>query len=115
MAIARRHAVDISDADATLVLSETISRREVTAIRRACRALPAHVRTLHLDLAGVTQFEGGVLDAVRGVVREWRRSREGNHRLELVSPLLVARLEEHCPASAGAGKLHAPLAPRLAL
>jgi hypothetical protein len=99
MAIGRRHVVDISDADATLVLSEVVSRREVMDIRRQCRELPPHVRTLHLDLGGVTRFEGGVLDAVRGVVRDWGRSRQGSYRVEFVSPLLVARLEGHSPVA----------------
>jgi hypothetical protein len=34
------------------------------------------------------------MDAVRGVVHDWRASREGDFRLDLTTPHLVARMEE---------------------
>jgi len=51
--------------------------------------------TQSLDLGGVTQFEGRVLQAVRGVVRDWRRTRRGECRLEFRSAMMVARVENH--------------------
>ena len=99
----RGHVLDVTDVTARLTLSNTVSTRDVAAIRRHCRRIPEQVRTLHLDLAAVTRFEDGVLSAVRGVVRDWRRSRQGDCRLDYTSPLLVARVEEHRrPATAGA-------------
>ena len=93
MVIGRRHSIDVTDATATLTLANTVSTRDVAAIRRHCRAIPDGVQTLQLDLGGVTQFEGRVLQAVRGVVRDWRRTRRGECRLELRSAMLVARVE----------------------
>ncbi len=95
MVIGRRHSIDVTDATATVTLANTVSTRDVTAIRRHCRAIPDRVQTLQLDLGGVTRFEGRVLQAVRGVVRDWRRMRRAECRLEFRSPMLVARVENH--------------------
>jgi hypothetical protein len=40
-------------------------------------------------------MDSHVTDAVRGVVRDWRASREGDFRLDLTTPHLVARMEGH--------------------
>lgn len=99
MLIGHGHALNLGDNTATLVLSGRVTTRDVTAIRRECRAIPDGVRTLHLDVVGVPRVEGSALQAVRAVVRDWSRVREGDRRLELRSALLVALVEHHRPAS----------------
>lgn len=102
MLIGQGHALELVDATATLVLSGRVTTRDVAAIRRECRAIPNHVHTLHLDVVGVPQVDGSALQAVRGVVRDWGRAREGGRHLELRSALLVARVERHRPEPARA-------------
>ena len=90
----RDQLVELSDETATLVLSGTISLSDVSSMRRACRAIPARIRTLRLNLGDVDGLDAQVMDAVRGVVRDWRASREGDFRLDLTTPHLVARMIE---------------------
>jgi len=90
----RDQLVELSDETATLVLSGTISISDVSSMRRACRAIPARIRTLRLNLGDVDGLDAQVMDAVRGVVRDWRASREGDFRLDLTTPHLVARMVE---------------------
>ena len=86
--------VEVSDETATFVLSGTVSPSDITSMRLACRAIPARVRTLRLYLGDVDGLDAQVMDAVRGVVRDWRASREGDFRLDLTTPHLVARMVE---------------------
>ena len=86
--------IEVSDETATFVLSGTVSPSDVTSMRLACRAIPARVRTLRLHLGDVDGMDAQVMDAVRGVVRDWRASREGDFRLDLTTPHLVARMVE---------------------
>jgi hypothetical protein len=90
----RDQLVELSDETATLVLSGTISLSDVSSMRRACRAIPARIRTLRLNLGDVEGLDAQVMDAVRGVVCDWRASREGDFRLDLTTPHLVARMVE---------------------
>jgi hypothetical protein len=93
----RDRLVQVSDETATLVLSGTVSASDVSSMRLACREIPARVRTLRLNLGDVDGLDAQVMDAVRGVVGDWRASREGNFRLDLTTPHLVARMEERRP------------------
>ena len=86
--------VEVSDETATFVLSGTVSPSDIASMRLACRAIPARVRTLRLYLGDVDGLDAQVMDAVRGVVRDWRASREGDFRLDLTTPHLVARMVE---------------------
>ena len=86
--------IEVSDETATFVLSGTVSPSDVTSMRLACRAIPARVRTLRLHLGDVDGMDAQVMDAVRGVVLDWRASREGDFRLDLTTPHLVARMVE---------------------
>jgi hypothetical protein len=90
--------VEVSGETATFVLSGTVSPSDVTSIRLACQAIPPRVRTLRLNLGDVDGMDTHVMDAVRGVVRDWRASREGDFRLDLTTPHLVARMEGHRPS-----------------
>ena len=94
MTTGRHHSVEIGDGAATLVLFGALSTRDVFSVRRACRDIPHRIRTLRLDLVAVTQFDDGVMEAVHGVVRDWRRSRDGDCRLDLTASHLIARLED---------------------
>ena len=39
------------------------------------------MRTLRLDLHGVTALDEGAMDTIRALVRYWRETRNGNFRL----------------------------------
>ena len=86
--------IEVSDETATFVLSGTVSPSDVTSMRLACQAIPARVRTLRLYVGDVDGMDAQVMDAVRGVVRDWRASRDGDFRLDLTTPHLVARMVE---------------------
>ena len=90
----RDQRVKVSGETATFVLSGAVSPSDVSSMRLACRAIPARVRTLRLDLGDVDGLDVHVMDAVRGVVHDWRVSREGDFRFDLTTPYLVARIEE---------------------
>lgn len=90
----RDRLVEVSGETATYVLSGAVSPSDVTSMRLACRAIPTRVRTLRLNLGDVDGMDAQVMDAVRGVVRDWRASREGDFRLDLTTPHLVARMVE---------------------
>ncbi len=94
----REQWVEVSGETATFVLSGTVSPSDVSSMRLACRAIPARVRTLRLNLGDVDGLDAQVMDAVRGVVRDWRASRGGDFRLDLTTPHLVARMEERRPS-----------------
>ena len=94
---ARHQLVQLVDGMATLVLSGTVSSRDVRSMRRACREIPAQVKTLRLNLGEAEGLDAQVMEAVRGVVSDWRASREGDFRLDLTTPHLVARMEERRP------------------
>ena len=90
----RDRTVEVNGETATFVLSGTVSASDVSSMRVACKAIPARVRTLRLHLGDVDAIDAQVMDAVRGVVRDWRASRDGDFRLDLTTPHLVARMEE---------------------
>ena len=68
----RDRMVEVNDETATFVLSGTVSASDVSSMRRACRAIPARVRTLRLDLGDVDGFDAQVMDGVRGVAGRFR-------------------------------------------
>ena len=90
----RDRLVEVNGETATFVLSGTVSPSDVSSMRLACKAIPARIRTLRLNLGDVDGLDAQVMDAVRGVVRDFRASREGDFRLDLTTPHLVARMEE---------------------
>jgi ABC-type transporter Mla MlaB component len=90
MTIRQGHDLEVSDGAATLYLAGTLTGADVFSLRRLCREIPEHVRTLRLDLHGVTKLEEGAMDTVRALVRYWRESRHGRCRLSFASEYLVA-------------------------
>ena len=83
------HALEVSDSSATLYLSGRLAGHDVFPLRGVCRDIPAHVRTLRLDLHGLTALDEGAMDAIRALVRYWREARDGNFRLALASQQCV--------------------------
>jgi ABC-type transporter Mla MlaB component len=88
------HALEVSDASATLYLSGTLSGADAFQLRGVCRDIPGHVRTLRLDMKAVTRLEEGAMDTVRALIRYWRESRQGGFRLSFASEQLVATMVE---------------------
>jgi ABC-type transporter Mla MlaB component len=97
------HEVEIADESATLYLSGTLSAHDAFTLSRVCGDIPKRVRTLRLDLHGITCMEDDAMTAVRGVLRYWRESRGGSFRLSLASERIVATYGEGTFASAAAG------------
>ena len=85
-----KHALEVSDRSATLYLSGTLNAADAFPLRRICREIPVCVRTLRLDLNGVTDIDQGAMETVRAVVRYWKHSRGGSFRLSIASAHLVA-------------------------
>lgn len=75
------HALEVSDSSATLYLSGRLAGFDAFSLRGVCRDIPIRVRTLRLDLHGVTALDEGAMDAIRALVRYWRETRNGDFRL----------------------------------
>ena len=101
------HALEVSDASATLYLAGTLTGADAFPLRGVCRDIPRHVRTLRLDLKAVTRLEEGAMETVRALIRYWRESRQGSFRLSFASEQLVATMVED-----GVGETKASLGER---
>ena len=88
------HALEVSDGSATLYLSGRLAGSDAFPIRGVCRDIPVHVRTLRLDLHGVTALDEGAMDTIRALVRYWRETRNGNFRLAFATEHVVASVVE---------------------
>ena len=88
------HALEVSDGSATLYLSGRLGGTDAFLLRGVCRDIPLSVRTLRLDLHGVTTLEDGAMDTVRAVVRYWRDTRNGSFRLAFATEHVVATVVE---------------------
>ena len=86
------HALEVSDASATLYLAGTLTGSDAFPLRGVCRDIPDHVRTLRLDMKAVTRLEEGAMEAVRALIRYWRESRDGGFRLSFASGEMVATM-----------------------
>jgi hypothetical protein len=89
-----RHALEVSDGSATLYLSGRFAGADAFVLRGVCRDIPLPVRTLRLDLHGVTALDEGAMDTIRALVRYWRETRNGNFRLAFASEHVVASVVE---------------------
>lgn len=89
-----RHEIEVAHDSATIYLSGTLHEQDAFMLGRACGDLPARVRTLRLDLHGVTDMNADAMGAIRGVLRYWRESRGGSFRLSLSSDRIVATYGE---------------------
>lgn len=118
MTITLRHALEVSDGSATLYLSGTLSGDDSRTLERVCRGIPARVRTLRLDLRGVTRLEADAMDGVRCVLRYWRESRDGSCRLSFATQHLLATYHTNdapTPAWRPSAPLHGAAEPHAAL
>ncbi len=88
------HALEVSDGSATLYLSGRLAGADTFLLRGVCREIPLSVRTLRLDLHGVTKLEDGAMDTVRALVRYWRETRNGSFRLAFATEHVVATVVE---------------------
>jgi hypothetical protein len=89
-----RYAMEVAGDTATVYVTGSLAATDAFGLNRACGELPAHVRTLRLDLHGVQEVNDLAMIAVRAVLRYWRESREGSFRLALASEYLVATYAE---------------------
>ena len=90
-----RYALEVSDGSATLYLSGRLAGADAFLLRGVCRDIPLLVRTLRLDLHGVTALDDGAMDTIRALVRYWRETRNGNFRLGFTTEHVVASMVEH--------------------
>ena len=88
-------ALEVSDGSATLYLSGRLAGADAFLLRGVCRDIPLPVRTLRLDLHGVTALDEGAMDTIRALVRYWRETRKGNFRLAFASEHVIASVVEH--------------------
>ena len=95
MTIRLAHALEVSDASATLYLAGTLTAADAFPLRGVCRDIPSYVRTLRVDMKAVNRLDEGAMDAVRALVRYWRESRQGGFRLSFASEQAVATLVEN--------------------
>ena len=91
------HALEVSDSSATLYLSGRLAGSDAFPLRGVCRDIPTHVRTLRLDLHGVTALDEGAMDSIRALVRYWREVRNGNFRLAFACEHDIASVVEPEP------------------
>ena len=102
------HEIEVAEDSATLYLGGALKANDVHALIGMCDNLPLRVRTLRLDMHGVTSQEDDAMSAVRGVLRYWRESRGGSFRLSLASERLVATYGEGSFAHAALSLRNAP-------
>ena len=107
------HALEVSDGSATLYLSGRLAGTDAFLLRGVCRDIPLSVRTLRLDLHGVTTLEEGAMDTVRALVRYWRETRNGSFRLAFATAHVVATVVEQETGSAVSDRTY-PFADRSA-
>jgi hypothetical protein len=88
------HALEVSDGSATLYLCGRLAGADAFPLRGVCRDIPLSVRTLRLDLHGVTTLDEGAMDTVRALVRYWRETRNGSFRLAFATEHVVATVVE---------------------
>jgi hypothetical protein len=104
----------MSDGSATLYLKGRLAGADAFRLRRVCRDIPMHIRTLRLDLHGVTELEDGATETLRSLVRYWRESRNGCFRLAFASEHIVATVVAR-EAPAAPLSAHEPIGERAAL
>lgn len=94
MSATLQHELEVADDHATLYLFGVLRASDETALERMCNALPTRVRTLRLDMHGLSNMEENAMDSVRGLLRYWRTSRGGSFRLSVATERIVATYSE---------------------
>lgn len=73
--------IELAGTAATLYIAGQLGSEDVHRITQACRALPAHVRTLRVDMRALRVLSAEALGAVRVLLHDWRDRRDGEYRL----------------------------------
>ena len=81
MADGMRYQVELAGELATLSVSGDLGDEGGLTLLGVCDALPAHVRTLRLDLRAMGAMSATATDAVRLLIGQWRATRQGEFRL----------------------------------
>jgi len=68
---------------ATLYVTGTLSVAGITAAMHEADALPEQVRSLRVDLRGMSTAEPGAFDALAFTSRRWRDMRGGSTRIDV--------------------------------
>lgn len=87
--------IELAGTTATLYIAGRLGTEDVVRITQACRALPAHFRTLRVDLRALGTVTADALGAVRALLHDWRDRRHGEYRLR--SGYLVVTCSEARP------------------
>ena len=75
------YEIELAGTAATLYIAGQLGADDVLRITNACRALPAHFRTLRVDLRALRTLSADALGAVRSLLHDWRDRRAGEYRL----------------------------------
>jgi hypothetical protein len=86
------YQLEVAGGTATLYVASGLDDRSVYTLIEVCRLLPAHVRTLRLDLSALGTMTAEATGAVRLLLRHWRDDRHGEFRLS--TSYLVATCRE---------------------
>jgi hypothetical protein len=95
------HQVEVSGETATLYVAGVFGAHNVSTLLEVCRALPARVRTLRLDLRAVGTMSADATGAVRLLLRHWREDRCGEFRLSTSFLMATCSIIEAPPAPPG--------------
>jgi hypothetical protein len=76
-----QYQLELSGVTATLYVAGGLGNQSVSTLIDVCRSLPAHVRTLRLDLSAMGTMSADAIGAVRLLLRHWRDDRRGEFRL----------------------------------
>jgi hypothetical protein len=70
--------LELMEDSATLYVHRRLDHERCASLVAMCVALPAHVRTLRLDVSAAGAMTGdAIIGAVRAVLAQWRATREG--------------------------------------
>jgi ABC-type transporter Mla MlaB component len=75
------YQLELAGGSATLYVAGGLDHQSVATLLEVCHRLPAHVRTLRLDLQALGTMTADATSAVRVLVRQWRDDRRGEFRL----------------------------------
>ncbi|HET9002358.1 MAG TPA: hypothetical protein VFN39_00030 [Gemmatimonadaceae bacterium] len=75
------YQIELAGTAATLYIAGQLGAEDIPRITHACRALPAHFRTLRVDMRAMHALTAEALGAVRALLHDWRDRREGEYRL----------------------------------
>ena len=75
------YQIELAGTAATLYIAGQLGAGDIPRITDACRALPAHFRTLRVDMRAMQAITAEALGAIRALLHDWRDRRQGEYRL----------------------------------